>query len=428
MNRLINLLPDSKYKNLLKGNQRIAEDFLWRAIQTASKQGVMTLIIFISAYYLSPTDFGMLNYYLALFALVVIFCNFGVSTATSKFIAQYHGVDEVKKNQTLFSSIALVIITVTLVVLLAATVGSGLIGIDEQIFLLFIPYLLLVPLSNVLDGYFRGIKSFKILSLTSIVAGIISVIVAVILLRSLSMAGAIIAQSIVYFTAVVFLIPFLRNLKISFSRKRVREVLSYSLILGFANLAFFLYSRVDILILKQFNYIVEIGHYELINRVFQILLLPAILLGQVIAPDISKLAGLKKWSVILKKHNNYFSLMLITGISVALLIIIMGPFIMKLLLSKYYTGTFMTIAVILTVLFPFKWWGVFLSNGFITSTGFAKITLVVTTVFGIFNIIFDYILINTIGFLGIFVSTLIVHTISIVVSTIWYLKVLYKLK
>lgn len=422
MLKVIQDLLATKLIKQIKANKTIAWDFFWRAFQTGSKQGVLALILFISAKYLAPEEFGMLNYYLALFSLVVIFCNFGFSMSTARFVAQYHNTDNRKRDEVLFSSIVLITITVTAFVLLVLLSGGSFLDINKNVFIYFIPYLFLVPLANIFDGYFRGIKNFKILSLTSLIGGLISIAAAFYLIPRYSLIGAIIAQCLVYFLVVLFLLPFLKSISLKFNYKILREVVSYSLLLGLANLAFFFYSRVDILILKQFGLIVEIGHYELINRVFQILLLPAILLGQVISPDISNLAGQMKWATIIKKLKNYMPLVILSGVLLSVLVMPVGFYLFRGVFAKYYTQNFILIAVFLLVLFPFKWWGIFLTNGFMTSSGLVKINLIILVIGAVMNLSLDFLLIGRLGFIGVFLATLIVHASSTIAATIWFSK------
>ena len=59
-------------------------NFIWRSLQIFGKQGIVFLIFILCAKMLIPYDFGIYNYVLAIVFLLIMFGDFGISTATSK--------------------------------------------------------------------------------------------------------------------------------------------------------------------------------------------------------------------------------------------------------------------------------------------------------------------------------------------------------
>jgi len=89
-------------------------------------------------------------------------------------------------------------------------------------------------------------------------------------------------------------------------------------------------------------------------------------------------------------------------------------------LSKYYVEEVFVAISIMTFLIPAKVWGVFQNQAFIVSTGKAKIVLYTTIVGGILNVVLDYIFIKKYGFVGVYYVTLFVHTLNIVIQTLYF--------
>ena len=87
--------------------------------------------------------------------------------------------------------------------------------------------------------------------------------------------------------------------------------------------------------------------------------------------------------------------------------------------------TLLLIFKILMLLLPFKIWGVVFVHGFATPSGFARIVTTWTFIGGVLNIILDYVSIRFLGFIGVFLVTLVVHSFTIVITNlIFYRKAL----
>jgi len=417
------LLPN-KVVGVVASNEAILQDFVWRALQTVSRQAVLTILLFFSARLLLPDEFGLLSYYLAALSLIVIFCNFGFSTATTRFVAEFDDADNNKRDQVLVSSIIFIVFTVSLASLLLFMYGSSLFNVDTRLIVVFIPYLYLVPISNIIDGYFRGVRLFKQLFSATLAGGIVSLILGIYLISRFSLFGAVVAQSVVYLSVTLFLLPAFRHITISFNIEVIKKVLRYSIVLGLVNLSYFLYSRVDVFVLKHFGYIVEIGHYEILNRTFQLVLMPSILFGQVIAPNVSKLMASQKIVTVKSKYIKYMQFMLLTGVIIACGLLLVGPVTVKVLLPQYATDQFLLIGLILLFLFPIKWWSAVMTNGFIIPAGYARVSLLVTLIAGIVNVLLDYFAVLQFGFIGVFIVTLIVHGATNTIISLWILSLL----
>jgi len=100
-------------KNLIKNkyfqHKETINDFIWRSLQVFGKQGITFLIFILCAKLLTPYDFGIYNYVLAIIFFLIIFGDFGISTATSKYVAEYNVTDKQKLKFILFNSLIIII-------------------------------------------------------------------------------------------------------------------------------------------------------------------------------------------------------------------------------------------------------------------------------------------------------------------------------
>lgn len=403
-----------------RSNETI-QNFLWRSIQIAAKHGTTFLIFFISAYYLPPEKLGLFSYLMAIIGLLIIVCDFGFSTSTSKFVAELKAKKSKKLNTVLYS-ISIIIFSIASIVSLFIFIFGKSIFKEYSLLLYLIPYLFFLPLSSVADGVYRGLKEFKKLSIINIFVAVISLPIGFILIKNYGLIGTILSQNLFFGLLMLGLFVFRKDTTKSLNKIVTKKIIKYALIIGLANIAYYLYTRVDILILKQFGFVAEIGYYEVINKIFRVIILPAVIFGQAIAPNTTKYITLKKDKKVKSIILKYLPYFIISGILLSLVINFTFPLVIKSFFTKYYTKAFSSILTILLFLLPFKLWGVFLVNGFITPGGFARIITISTFIGGFLNIIFDLIFINWLGFIGVFWVTLFIHSLSIIAVSVLFFR------
>lgn len=414
-------------KRFYREHKETVDNIFWRSTQVLFRQGVSFLVLFIAARSLLPPDFGLFNYLAAVVTLLMIFCDFGISTATSKYVAEYVATGSGQVNRIQFSACLLVSGIVAAISLFVIIFGKAIFKSSYIYILLFLPYLLFSSLSSVLDGVYRGFKKFRVLSLISFITGSVALCISYYLIKKYLLLGVILAQDISSLLTVVCLFAAAGKAELRLEPHVAKKIMRYSFVIGLSSVAFFMYTKVDILILKQFGYLVEIGYYGIVDTFFNILIMPALILGTVIAPNIVKYMSDRSYDVVLKKFNKYFLLIVPGGIVLAAVLFTLLPVFFRIVLPKYYTSEFLSILKILLVLLPFKLWGVFCVNGFIVPGGYARIVTLTTFIGGILNIAFDYILISLMGFIGVFFGTLLVHSLLIIATVALFYKEIKKL-
>lgn len=407
-------------KKIYFKHKETVHNFMWRSLQVLGKGGVTFFIFILCAKLLDPYDFGVYSYVLAVVSLLIIFGDFGISTATSKYVAEFNAIDRDKLKLILFNSLILVFGLGTIVVLFTIIFGDHFLGDKYKFILCALPLLFLVPVSSLYDGIFRGLKRFKELTIIFLAVGILCLIFVYPLVKNYGLIGALISQSLFYLTLVMVLSLRYGNLYCKFDPDLVKKILNYSLVIGVSSVAYFLYSRVDILVLGYFGYIKEIGYYELINKGFGFMFIPFAFLAQVISPNITTHFSKNNHLVVRNKFYFFLKRIVPAAVLIAFLFYYIFPQVIKIFLSEYYVPEMIVAVSILSFLIPAKIWGVFLTQSFVVATGYAKIIAIITLVGGILNVISDIIFIKWLGFTGVFWTTLIIHSLSIIVVNIWF--------
>lgn len=176
------------------------------------KHGITFVIIILSARLLTPYEFGIYNYCLAVVIFLTIFGDFGISTATSKFVAEYSSTDEKKNEKLIFNSLCIIILITLLVILTALFFGRYYFN-EKFIYIIYtLPLILLIPINSLYDGVYRGLKKFKHLAIISTCVGLFTLCSIYYLVLYFGVKGAILSQIIYNF--LMFIALFLSYKKI----------------------------------------------------------------------------------------------------------------------------------------------------------------------------------------------------------------------
>ena len=174
-------------------------NFIWRSLQIFAKQGITFLIFILCAKLLTPYEFGVYNYALAIIFFLIMFGDFGISTATSKYVAEYNATDKNKLKLILFNSGIIILGLTIIVTILTLIIGPGYLQ-DKYIYVLWLlPLVFLAPMTSLYDGIYRGLKRFKQLAIISLILGFISLFFVYFLIKQYGLVGALVSQNLFYF-------------------------------------------------------------------------------------------------------------------------------------------------------------------------------------------------------------------------------------
>lgn len=413
-------------KTIYKNHRETILNVFWRGLQLAVKDGINFVIFILAAKLLSPYEFGVYNYVLAVIFFLILFGDFGISMAASKYVAEYQVTDPEKLKYVLFNA-GMVILSLTILV----TAGTLLLGPDflqdKYLYVLYIlPVIFLAPMTSLYDGIYRGLKKFQQLALLSTGVSLISLGFIYFLIRKYGLAGALLSQNLFYLLLFLTLAFCYRDFLFKLNREILKSVGFYALMIGIIHVSAFLYTRVDILVLGYFDLIVEIGYYEIVNKVLMLMQLPFLVYAQVQAPNMVASYCRKGSPAILRKLTLYIKYA--TAIS-ALLTALLGltvPWVLRHFLAEYYLPGVIRILYIFLFLFIFQNVSNLVGNTFIISTGHARINMINIIVFGILGLILDILLVRFYGYMGIAYAKLLVMILGSLSLIILYWHALKK--
>ena len=139
-------------KNKYNQHKEIIHNFFWRSLQIFGKQGITFLIFILCAKLLIPYEFGIYNYVLAIILFLIVFADFGMSTATSKYVTEYNITDKEKLKSVLFNS-GIIILGLTFIVSSVVLLfGKFYLG-EKYIYVLYLlPLIFLIPITPLYAG------------------------------------------------------------------------------------------------------------------------------------------------------------------------------------------------------------------------------------------------------------------------------------
>jgi len=369
------------------------------------------------ARYLGPTQFGLLNYALALVSLFASVATMGLGTLVVRDIARNPDC----KEETLGTAFAIQLAGGIITLLLTVTVISiqnpndsltrWLVGIIAAgtIFQSFETINFWFQ-SQVQSKYTVVAKNCVSLLVAGLRIGLIQlkaplIALAEVTLAEVALAGLAIA--IVYHSKG-------NDFKLwRFSWQRGQQLLQESLPMLLSSLAFFIYAKIDRVMLGFIDQ-TELGYYAVAVQLSEICdFLPMIIASSIF----SQLAHLKEknYPEYLKKFQIYSDAMLFLWLGVAMPISLLAPFIVQTLYGEQYAATAKVLSVYVWTQFGCNF-GI-ARNTYFALEGKMRYNLYLTLAGSIFNVLLNSLLIPQYGALGATVATLITYFyVSILVN------------
>lgn len=413
-----------KYRN----NKELFYSFRYRLVQILAKQGSSALMFFIATYFLTKGEMGIYNYLSSVLFLIIVFADFGISTATTKYVAQYNTISKEKVGKVLFNSSLIILLVSSLLITILAFFAHRVFP-DNYIYLYYaLPFIFIYPLTSLLDGIYRGLKRFKILAIVAVLNGILGIICSYLLVKNFGLIGAIVNQGVFFSIYAIALLVMHKGFEFKIDKKILKDIMNYSVYFGIATVGYFFFSKVNILILGSHNLMEEIAVYELLNKIFIIYLIPFTVLGQVLAPNVVEIFSLKKYEnvrILFKKSLIYLLPIVLFFIPISMLITKIG---IGILFPQYVNGilTVLLLPVALTTAKAIP--VVVINTGLITSTGHAKYMAIENIVVGILNVVCNIFVIQYFGYVGVVWVTLILQSVSLIILYMIYYRKLRQYK
>ncbi len=402
-------------------------DLYWRSIQIFSKQFSAFVIFIFAVKHLNIYDFGVYSYLFAIVYLLIVFSDFGISTSISKIVAEKNPNEDNKldSERVFLNGLFVVGLISTLIFILFLFFGRTLFAADYLYLAIVLPLIFLIPSTSLYDGYLRGLKKFKESSKIVVSSSIISIIFSYILVTNYNLIGALFSQTLSYF--ILFFIYLLKNklTRFNINKKIIKKIVGYSLIIGIANLGLFFFSKINIILLKNFNLIEEISAYELSQKLINIVYLPLLVFSQIISPRITTFFYSKNISLVLKKFKKYFTYVLLISVLISLFFISLSDSIIYMFFKEYLDTKAIFVLKLSFVFFPINSLSYLTANSFSIYTGHAYLNTKYLLFFGLLNLLISYFVLKHSTFDLFFVVFLVIQSTS---NVLFILEYFYKLK
>jgi len=279
-------------------------------------------------------------------------------------------------------------------------------------------------MTSLYDGIYRGLKKFKTLAIISTIIGVLSIPVVYFLVKQYGLIGALIAQNLFYLVLLIGLALGYREFHFKLNKEVMKQIGNYSFVFGIATLGYYLFSRIDILILGHFGYIKEIATYELLNKIFLILLTPFAIIGQVIAPNFTELYVKKKYKTIQTKFKKYILISLLSSILFGIILYMGFKIFIPIFFNEYNNGIFLLMILPVTLTYLIQVYCTYINAGIIVSTGYAKLMVYISSWLGLLNILLSLILLQHFSYMGVIYANLISNIMGIILlHMIFYIKI-----
>jgi O-antigen/teichoic acid export membrane protein len=335
-------------------------------------------------------------------------------------------VDKKKLKRVLFNTSIVVIGIATVISVLIFLFGDKWFGEYNKYMIYTLPIIFFSPLSSLYDGIYRGLKRFKKLAISSLCVGVLVLISVIILVPKFGLTGALIARNGMYAILFVVLAVGYKDVKFEFDKKVISDIFKYSLAFGIATLGYYMFSKVNVVILGKYNFLEEIATYELLNKIFNTYLLPFTILGQVLAPYTTELFALKKKKEVKNQYfkaSKYLILLSLVFIPISILV---TKLIIQWFIPAYDNELLTALLLPVALTFAKSVYSAPINAGFIVATGDAGIMTVLNIISGTLNVILSIFAIEKFGYMGLIWTTLIVQAISLLILQLIYMKRLKK--
>ncbi len=401
-------------------------DTFWRSTQLGviALGGFIINVLF--ARYFSTEQFALWALAFSFLFTFSLFGDFGLGATIAKFTSQYNSTDKELLPSLITTGLANLILNcagIYIIILITAPVIGFLLEKPDLTILLMIGgiYVISKIEFEFMSEFFRGFQIFKIPALTLGLCTAIETACYIFLIYRyanitlfeifLIRCGFWTAKGIIL--ALLFY-RFIKSKDITIRPSLLCPNLfvnltKFSLPIGISLISWYLYTKVDIILVAAFSQEMEIARYTVAENIFICPLLIPAAFAAVISPK----ATAYFYSNNHEKLQNLFSLS-ITLIFISMSVISVFFFVFSKYILLIFFPKYISSSIFLKLLAPlivFKGIEHTALAGFLVATGNPKILAKLTVIAAILNVIGDLIMIPPFGALGAFLVTVIVHSI-----------------
>lgn len=398
--------------SFLKGKE--TKNALW-LIGGKIIQMILSLIVgVITARYLGPSNYGLVNYGTTYVSFFMSFCTLGIN---SVIIKDFYDHPE-EQGKAIGTTLGLRVISS----FASAIMIVGIVGIldnDEPLTIIVVALCSISLLFQVLDTfnyYFQSLYRSKITAIATLIAYVsTSVYKIILLILNADVAWFAFASSVDYIVLGALLYIFYisnKGPKLSFSWAKGKELLRQSCHYILSGMMVAIYGQTDKLMLKQMLDTTAVGYYSTATAICSMwtFVLQAII--DSIYPSILKLKSQDN-KLYERKNKQLYAITFYVSIFVSIIFLILGDFAINLLYGDAYAPAGLPLKII-TWYTAFSYLGV-ARNAWVVCEGKQKYLKYLYITAAILNVILNYFMIPVWGAAGAAAASLITQIFTSII-------------
>lgn len=376
----------------------------------------MVLAFFIgllTARYLGPNNYGLINYATAYTTFFASLCTLGINSVIVKEFIDYPN----EEGETIGTTLVLRSISSILSALMICGIAA-VIDKDEPLTIIVVALCSVSLIFQVFDTFnywFQAHLQSKCSAIATTVAYIILSVYRIVLLAfGCSVKWFALASSVDYFAIAIALIIFYiksKGPKLKFSGKKAKRLLSSSCHFIIAGLMVSIYGSTDKLMLKQFLDEASVGYYSTALALCNIWVFILTAIIDSMYPVIMEEHD-RNYQKYLKRNRQLYAIVFYVSFAVSIVFTVAGPLIVKILYGEAYLPSVAPLRVI-TWYVAFSYLGV-ARNAWMVSEHKQKYLVFLYVGAALTNVVLNALLIPCFGTVGAAVASLITQMSTVI--------------
>lgn len=369
-------------------------------------------ISIITARYLGPSNFGIINYSAAYVAFFTAFCTLGINSVIIKDFADSPDEEGIAIGTTIILRVMSSLLSAIMIIAFVYIIDH-----DEPITItvtILCSLSLIFQVFDTFNYWFQHHYKSKVTSIAILVAYIITSLYKVILLvLRKNVCWFAFATSVDYIClAICLIVAYKKNdgPKLSFSFIKAKALLSKSYNYILSGMMVAIYGQTDKLMLKQMLNETSVGYYSLASTLnnMWIFVLAAIIDSMV--PTIIRYGNTNK-EMFEKKNRQLYAIVIYCSLIVAIGFTVLGEWVIKLLYGEDYLGAVAPLSIVCWYTM-FSYLGV-ARNAWVVTTNNQKYLKYIGAIAAVANVILNLCFIPRWGAAGAAMASLITQILTI---------------
>lgn len=412
-------------------NNKIVKNASWIIAGKIAQMALSLVISLLTARFLGPANYGIINYAGAYIAFFIAFCNLGINSIIVKEFVDHPE----QEGQILGTSLVLKIISSILssiiIVLIVCTIDHG----EKEIILVtaLSSIGLIFQMFETFNYWFQAKMQSKVSALAMLTAYIVTSVYRVILIMTgKSVVWFALATSVDYLCVALILFYHYKKYggtRLSFSWKYGKDMISRSYHFILSSVMVAIYGHTDKIMLKHMMDEIELGYYSTALAVCNMwcFVLQAIITSM--QPSILEAFNKNDKTIFEQRNKQLYAIVFYLSVVVSTGITLLAPLIIRILYGDTFMGAVSPLRII-TWYTAFSYLGV-ARNSWIVCNNTQKYLKYMYLVSAVGNVLMNLLLIPVMGTTGAALASLITQVFTIIIplfvkdmreNTIWILE------